>query len=136
MQIKAPSLVRVVLIEQLFKSLHHILQIRLSTFRGRNIQDLACFVEGDAAGCEGSGGRGAAAGGLSVFLGGVGLTPGFFEGAAKDTSGAEHNLCDYAVGLCSSLVERHGVRSQGVRVACHVGVGVGVALSAVEWRYV
>jgi hypothetical protein len=50
LQIKAPSLLRIIAIKQLLKPLRHILYIRLATLRWLHVQDLARFFKSEAMG--------------------------------------------------------------------------------------
>ena len=70
----------------------HALHIRLrlraplggDILRGRDVEDLAGFLEGEAGGGEGVGCAGGGGVGGGEFLRGAGLFVGFGEGAAED----------------------------------------------------
>ena len=93
----------------------HLTHIKLSRsacgarLRGRDVEDFARFVEGEAGGGEGVGGRRVVGLRLGEFLRGAGLFVGFGEGAAEDARAGYEDLGYYAVRLLYSLeVRRDG----------------------------
>lgn len=55
LQVKASPFLRIIHIKELLEPLHHIFHIRLPVLRWFDVQDLACFFEGEAVRGEGPG---------------------------------------------------------------------------------
>lgn len=118
LQIETATLLRIVHVEQFLESLHHLLEVCFTGLRGLHVEDLACFVEGDAGGGEGVTGLAVCA---LVFGCGGGLLVGFSEGTTEDTRAGYDDLGNDAVGLVGeskvsmAISEQHEKGDYGIR---------------------
>lgn len=93
MQVEAATLLRIVDIEQLLESRHHMLHVGIAACRGLDVEDFAGLIEVQT-------GRSDATAALALgFSGGLGLLVGFGEGAAEDPGSGDDDLRDNTVSL-------------------------------------
>lgn len=102
LEIEASPLSRLIPIKHCLESLHYIVHICFDALCWFDVEDLACFIEGETGGGETVGSARAAGIGTccSRMLGGCcGLSVGFSESAAKNSCACEDDLGDDAVSL-------------------------------------
>lgn len=102
LEIEASALRRLIPIKHGLEPLHHVVHIRFAALWWFDVEDLACFSEGETGGgktvgCTGVAGIGAC---CSRMLGRCrGLSVGFSESTAKNSCAYEDDLGDDAVRL-------------------------------------
>jgi len=97
LQIKTAPILRFIRIKHLLESFHHMFHVGLSAFGRRNVEDLACFFEGESRGCKVGGRPGVFCSRGGVFLRSLGLFVGFGEGTADYSGAGNDDLCYYSM---------------------------------------